>query len=54
MLLFYTGPSRASLLTRSTVGRPDGPASGGAGTSDALDGRPEEREGDVTTQPAEG
>ena len=36
------------------VSRPDGMASGGAGTSDALDGRPEEGEGNATTQPAEG
>ena len=36
------------------MGQPDGMASGGAGTSDTLDGRPEEGEGDATMQPAEG
>ena len=36
------------------VSQRDGMASGGAGTSNALDGRPEEGEGDATTQPAEG
>ena len=36
------------------MSRPDGIASEGAGTSDTLDGRLEEGEGDATTQPAEG
>ena len=56
MWCYCSTPAESCLVDDQVdrVSRPDGMASGGAGTSDALDGRPEEGEGNATTQPAEG